>query len=223
MPFLQMLTSSFVFLLQLDIAFDGVSYKDTLEWDVLNPPAAVEKFAKLTVADLGLPREFETIITVEMQRQIYFHLFRSAYDEAAAWDRGLLSHNYWMEQLPSWAAIRPLEGISAFQPTLRPLPDSPSVAASSVQETLRNALPASTPNKSAIDDALAAQYSADTRKLQPLTLPAAVQTKRTGPTPVIPDPIPIDQQALFTAELVRIMGPLTRRRGGASVFHDLSF
>jgi hypothetical protein len=184
--------------------------KDCFEWDVLNPSHTIEEFAKQTVADLGLPREFETVICVEMRRQIYFHMFRAAYDEAAAWDRGILLFNYWMEQLPSWGAVRPPDTVQSFQPTLRPLAESSRPAATSVQETLRNALPASAPGRSAVEDAIAAQTSSDPRRVVPLTLPTV---KRIGPTAFHPDPISVDQQTLFTAELQRIMGPMNRKTG----------
>lgn len=177
----------------------------------MNPSPMIEVFAKQTVADLGVPREFEGIICAEMRRQIYFHEFRAAYDEAAAWDRGVLLYNYWMEQLPASGAVRPTDTISAFQPTLRPVSESGSrFAATSVQETLRNALPASAPGRSALEDAVAAQTSSDPRRIVPLTLS---QAKRPTPTVYTADPITTEQQTLYSAELQHIMGPLNRKAG----------
>ena len=59
--------------LSLRVRAAGLVYEDTVEWDVLGGEAggsAPEAFAMRTVADLGLPPEFEPAIALSLREQI---------------------------------------------------------------------------------------------------------------------------------------------------------
>lgn len=63
-------------LIKLDIAVAGVSLKDQFEWDPSNPIEWSDLFARNMCLDVGLPREFEQIISHEIRKQVetYFNL-----------------------------------------------------------------------------------------------------------------------------------------------------
>eukprot|EP00904_Undaria_pinnatifida_P010357 jgi/Undpi1/6451/HiC_scaffold_20.g08931.m1 len=59
--------------IDIDVRFRSIVYRDRLEWDVNCLHSSPESFARSTVADLALPQEMEPAIAFTIHQQICKH------------------------------------------------------------------------------------------------------------------------------------------------------
>ena len=57
--------------IELNISESGVSITDRFEWDLYEESNNPAEFARILVADLGLPQSFENLIAFEIHSQLY--------------------------------------------------------------------------------------------------------------------------------------------------------
>jgi hypothetical protein len=116
--------TDFSCLSQVDIALAGIEYRDAVEWDMTNPMSDLDVIARVTACDMGLSREFETALSMELRRLALFHLTHSGKNKILAQiaaKHGMPRPPYFLPVVKSDTALRELAELTNYQPLLFPV------------------------------------------------------------------------------------------------------
>lgn len=109
--------------IELNVVEDGIRLTDKFEWDLFDEGSNPGDFARVLVADLGLPKKFENLVSFDIHRQLYnFKKYLSQNMPAPGLEtltrqkkiRGVREHNF--HKIPDLIRKEPTTEATLFRP-----------------------------------------------------------------------------------------------------------